>query len=261
MRVTNRQIRGRRGEDLTREHNAHTLPTAHHSHSSPPTSRARRAAAVVLAIGLLAACGGARKAATSTTVSAPSATAASTTASTRSTTSPPASTTAASTSVSPVTTPATTTSTTAPVEEQVRVAASRFYDYYWQCLRKPAECDASVVSPADSDAFRSLTKTAADLVKGGFFVGAEDPGYMAIESIEQSPDHVLVTSCWWLTAVLYGPPAAPGGEPLVQNDTHGSSRQADQYVPRADGSWALRHSDTLTPANADVGVNTCPAKS
>ena len=260
MRVTNRQIRGRRGEDSTREHNAHTLPTAHHSHSSPPTSRARRAAAVVLAIGLLAACGGARKAATSTTVSAPSATAASTTVPTRSTTSPPASTTAASTSASPVTTPATTTSSTVPIEEQVRVAASRFYDYYWQCLRKPAECDPTVVDAPDSDAFHALTKTAADLVKGGFFVGAEDPGYMVIESVEQKADHVLVTSCWWLTAVLYGPPASPGGDPLVQNDTHGTSREADQFVQAADGTWKIRRGDTLTPATADVGVNTCPPK-
>ena len=139
----------------------------------------------------------------------------------------------------------------------MRVAASRFYDYYWQCLRKPAECDPTVVDAPDSDAFRSLTKTAADLVKGGFFVGAEDPGYMVIESVEQKADHVLVTSCWWLTAVLYGPPASPGGDPLVQNDTHGTMRAADQYAASPDGSWKIRRGDTLSNK---AGGNECPPK-
>ena len=259
MKVTNRQFKGRGGGLSTREQNAVTLATAGASRSSRLGSAARRAIAL-LALAVAGACGGGGKAVTSSTVSLSPSSTAITTVSSPSTTPLPETTTGASTS-SPVTTSATTTSSTLAIEEQVRVAAARFYDYYWQCLRQPAACDPSVVSPPDSDAFRSLTKTAGDLVKGGFFVGAEDPGYMVIESIDQAPDHVLVTSCWWLTAVLYGPPASPGGEPLVQNDTHGSSRQADQYVQRADGSWALRHSDTLTPANADVGVNTCPAKS
>ena len=222
MKVTNRQFKGRGGGLSTREQNAVTLATAGASRSSRLGSAARRAIAL-LALAVAGACGGGGKAVTSSTVSLSPSTTATTTVSSPSTTPLPETTTAASTS-SPVTASATTTSSTLAVEEQVRVAAARFYDFYWQCLRKPADCDPAVVDVVDSDAFHALTKTAADLVKGGFFVGAEDPGYMVIESVEQKSDHVLVTSCWWLTAVLYGPPASPEGDPLVQNNTTGSSR-------------------------------------
>jgi hypothetical protein len=86
------------------------------------------------------------------------------TSTTTSTTSIGASTTS---STAPPTTEATTT-TTLPIEEQVRAAMLGYYEVYWRCLRSPGDCDPLEVVVPDSDAYRALTATRNDLVKGGY---------------------------------------------------------------------------------------------
>ena len=140
--------------------------------------------------------------------------------------------------------------------DQVRAAAEAFVPYYVACLRKPAACDVAKFTAEGSDARAAFVKTVGDLARGGFFVGDEDPGYVVIDSIEVQVDHVLVTTCEWSTMVLYGPPASAGGDPLVQNDTHGSTHGTRQWVPEA-GTWKIRRSDTISTA---VGVNECGPK-
>ena len=42
----------------------------------------------------------------------------------------------------------------------------------------------------------------------GSVVGPDDPGYVVVESVKLSgPTTAVVSSCWWDTGVLYGPPA------------------------------------------------------
>lgn len=172
-----------------------------------------------------------------------------------------ASTTSTSASV-PVTTTATNAttsrptvppSTTIPVVDQVRVAAQAFVPYYVACLRKPTACDVETFTAEGSDARAAFVKTIGDLARGGFFVGDEDPGYVVIEAIDVNADHVLVTTCEWSTMVLYGPPASAGGDPLVQNNTNGSTHGTRQWVPEA-VTWKIRRTDTISTA---VGVNEC----
>ena len=143
-----------------------------------------------------------------------------------------------------------------PVADQVRAAAQAFVPYYVDCLRKPATCDVATFTAEGSDARSAATKTVADLARGGFFVGDEDPGYVVIDSIVPRSDDVLVTTCEWSTMVLYGPPATPSGPPLVQNDTHGTTHIERQWVLEG-GTWKIRRSDTTGTA---VGVNECGPK-
>lgn len=147
--------------------------------------------------------------------------------------------------------------TTVAVSDQVRAAAQAFVPYYVGCLRQPATCDVARFTAEGSDARAAATKTIADLVRGGFFVGDEDPGVVVIDSIEVRADHVLVTTCEWSTMILYGPPATPGGPPLVQNDTHGTTYIDRQWVLDG-GAWRIRRSDTTATA---VGGNECSPKS
>jgi hypothetical protein len=200
----------------------------------------RQSTALAIAAALvLAACSGGADEATPTTP-APSTTAVATT-STATTASPPP-TTPAPTTPAPTTAPP----TTAPrdVTAEVTDAMNDYYAFYWACIRTPAECDPSLVSLPDSDSFNALTRTRDDLVSAGFFVGDEPEGYMVVESIEVMSDHVLARTCWWSTAVLYGPPA-PDGTPVVQNDTNGSSREEFQFVEDAAGAWKVRRGDTI----------------
>ena len=136
------------------------------------------------------------------------------------------------------------------------MAAQAFVPYYVDCLRKPSTCDVATFTADGSDARAAATKTVADLARGGFFVGDEDPGYVVIDSIVPRSDDVLVTTCEWSTMVLYGPPATPSGPPLVQNDTHGSTHIERQWVLEG-GTWKIRRSDTTGTA---VGVNECGPK-
>ena len=151
------------------------------------------------------------------------------------------------------TVPAATTSNE-PVD-QVRAAAIAYNQFYIGCLRDPRACDPAAGTVPESDAFRALTSTVMQLRAGGFYAGVEDPGMTAIESIEPMSDYTLVTQCHYTTMVLYGPPASEGGPPVVQNNTPGTVREALQFVQVADGSWRMRHGDTLLNK---AGVNECP---
>ena len=209
--------------------------------------RARATVLLTLAI-ILAGCASTKQHSAPTTSLSP-------TAVPTSTSTPPAMSATSSTIAVATTSSTVAPTTTLPVEDQVRMAAKAAYVYYWQCLAKPAECDPGVIDVPGSDAFLAFTKTTHDLVAGGFFFGDPAPGYMAIESVETKADHTLVTSCWWITAVFYGPPATAGGPPVVQSDRAGWTRQADQYVQMPDGSWKKRRGDTLT---TKTGANECP---
>ena len=143
-----------------------------------------------------------------------------------------------------------------PVPDQVRAAAQAFGPYYVACLRTPSACDVTTFTAEGSDARSAFVKTIGDLVRGGFFVGDEDPGYVVVDSIELKADHTLVTTCEWSTMILYGPPATPGGAPIVQNDTHGTTRGARQWVLDG-GTWKIRQADTLSTT---TGVNECGPK-
>ena len=136
---------------------------------------------------------------------------------------------------------------------QVRAAAEAFVPYYVACLRKPATCDVTTFTAESSNARSAFTRTIGDLARGGFFVGDEDPGYVVIDTIEVSTDHILVTTCEWSTMILYGPPTSPGGAPIVQNDTHGTTHIDRQWVLE-DRAWKVRD-EVDRPGT--VGVNEC----
>ena len=163
---------------------------------------------------------------------------------------------ASTSTVAPTTTTSMPVSTSIPLLDQVRSAAIAFAPYYVDCLRKPASCDVAKFTAENSDARAVATKTIGDLVRGGFFVGDEDAGYTVIESVEPQSDFVLVKTCEWSTMVLYGPPRSPGGPPLVQNDTHGTTRIERQWVLDG-GVWKVRHEDDQPSV---AGVNQCGAK-
>ena len=207
-------------------------------------------------IALIAACGSGptRRAATTSTgaalpTTAPTSAVVTSAPAPTSSTAPHAPSVTASTTSTPV-------PTSVPTVDQVRTAAEAFAAYYVECLRKPNECDVAKYTVDASDARAAFTKTIGDLTTSGFFVGAEDPGYTVIESVDQQADFVLVKTCEWSTMVLYGPPATPSGPPLVQNDTHGTTHIERQWVLEG-GTWKIRRSDTTGTA---VGVNECGPK-
>jgi hypothetical protein len=150
------------------------------------------------------------------------------------------------------------TTTTLPVEQQVRQAMLGYYDFYWRCLRAPSECDPLEVAVPDSDAFRALTTGRDGLIKGNYFVGPEDVGYMVITAIEPAGDHTLVTTCWYSTAWLYFQPPSPGAPPTVQNNTPGSSIETYQFIQMPDLSWKVRRGDTVESYTEE---NRCPPQS
>lgn len=230
---------------------------------------ARLSLAVVLTVAIAACSGGDDAGSTTTadstaptgvsTSDAPVTTEPTTTSSTAATT--PSTTEAITTPSDPTTTPppsstAPPSTTEADVIAEVTAAMNDYYDFYWACLRAPEQCDPADVAVPASDAFAALSRTRDDLLSGGFFVGAEPEGYMVVEAVEPLDGFVLAHTCWWSTAVLYGPPA-PDGTPVVQNDNHGSSREDYQMVRDAAGNWKVRRGDTITRT---AGVNECPAE-
>lgn len=218
----------------------------------------RQFTALAIAAALvLAACSGGADEATPTTP-APSTTAVATT-STATTASPPPTTTAPSTLA-----PTTLAPTTAPpstalrdIVAEVTQAVEGTYDFYWACLREPSVCDPSAIAAPGSAALDGLTLTRDELISAGFFVGDADPGYQVIEGIDADGERAVVTSCWRLTAVLYGPPG-PDGVPTVQNDTAGYLRQTDEYVLVNGTTWMI---STSTVTEQVGGSNQCAPES
>jgi hypothetical protein len=172
---------------------------------------------------------------TSTTVAATSSTVAST----------------SSTSSTSVTVP----STTAPVEDAVTAAYLELYDAYWACLRDPDACDPTALTASVGPARAALTETVADLVTGGLFVGDDDQGYVVVESVAiVDPAAAVVSSCWWDTGVLYGPPATAGGDPVVINNLQVTSR-FETTMALEGGRWLTSEEKRTERVE---GENRCP---
>ena len=162
------------------------------------------------------------------------------------------------------TTTSTTTSTTAPpptVEEQIAADYQLRYDGYWACLRAPLNCDTSWLVPERESAL-AMQATMQALFDRGRYVGEEDPGYYVIESITVGTDATTaeVVSCWWSTAILYGPPVdpsrpvGPDNPATVANNTHGSGRQLDRLSLVAT-RWLLEGTDAV---GEESETNLCP---
>ena len=164
---------------------------------------------------------------------------------------------AATSSIAPTTTTTLATTTGTP-EAQVEDDYSQQYDEYWVCLRSPATCDPSALTASVGPARAALTKTVADLVGGGLFVGDEDTGYQVVESIDFSDSTTaVVVSCWWDTGVLYGPPAQPGGPPLIINNLQVTSRFGSTMKLEG-GRWLVSEEQRVSRVE---GVNECPPES
>lgn len=129
------------------------------------------------------------------------------------------------------------TTTAVPVDAQVKADFLALYDAYWTCLRSPKDCDPTKLTASVGPARAALTKTVNDLVTGGLFAGTEDPGYVVVQSIiVAGPTTATVTYCAWDTGVLYGPPAKPGGAPVVVNNLQVTSRFETTMVLEG-GRW------------------------
>jgi hypothetical protein len=122
-------------------------------------------------------------------------------------------------------------------------------------LRAPSKCDPSALTASVGPARAALAKTVSDLVSGGLFVGSEDAGYVVVESVAVTgPTSADVTSCWWDTGVLYGPPASPGGQPVVVNNLQVTARFNTKMV--LEGNRWLTSEETRTERTE--GENRCP---
>jgi hypothetical protein len=168
---------------------------------------------------------------------------------------------AATTTSAPSTT-AVVATTVAPATTVVAVAVAEdflaLYDAYWACLRTPNVCDPAAITASVGPARAALTKTVADLVSGGFFVGPEDPGHVVVESVDvAAPTSATVTYCAWDTGVLYGPPAIEGGDPVVVNDLQVTSRFQTVMVFEG-GSWLTSEEVRIERVE---GENRCPPES
>ena len=131
----------------------------------------------------------------------------------------------------------------------------QLYDAYWTCLRSPKDCDPGALTALDGPARAALTKTVGDLVSGGLFVGAEDSGYVVVEAVKVSgPSTAVVSSCWWDTSVLYGPPAKAGGDPIIINNLRVTSR-FETTMALQEGRW-LTSEERRT--ERIEGQDTCP---
>ena len=161
------------------------------------------------------------------------------------------------TTTTTTTTMATSTTTGVPqalVEEDYR----QLYKQYWVCLRSPAACDPSALTASVGPARAALMKTLGDMVSGELFAGDEDPGYLIVESVDLSDaTTALVTSCWWDTGVLYGPPAQPGGPPLILNDLKATSLFETTMILE-DGRWLTSKEQRVSRVE---GENQCPPES
>lgn len=213
----------------------------------------KAAASAATMIAALGACSNSGDSSTSTTASS-SVSTAPTVAPTTSTTSTTSTSTPATTSASTTTTLAPTT-TAVPVDAQVKADFLALYDAYWTCLRSPKDCDPTKLTASVGPARAALTKTVNDLVTGGLFAGTEDPGYVVVQSIiVAGPTTATVTYCAWDTGVLYGPPAKPGGAPVVVNNLQVTSRFETTMVLEG-GRWLTSEEKRTERVE---GENRCP---
>ena len=147
------------------------------------------------------------------------------------------------------------TSTTIATEGQVKADYLTLYDAYWTCLRTPQSCDPAALTAPVGPARAALAKTVNDLVSGGLFAGPDDPGYVVVESVELSgPTTAVVSSCWWDTGVLYGPPATAGGDPVVVNNLQVTSR-FHTTLELEGGTWLTSEEKRTERVE---GENRCP---
>src|SRR4051794_25646417 len=198
----------------------------------------------------LAACSDSGDSASSSTVTIPSSI---TSPASSSTSTIPASTAAALNTTTATSDPQVPTSVSPDV--QVKDAYVGLYDAYWVCLRSPTTCEPTTLTASIGPARAALTKTVTDLVTGGLFVGPDDPGYVVVESVKLSgPTTATVNSCWWDTGVLYGPPAAAGGDPVIVNNLQVTSRF--QTTMELEGGKWLTSEETRTERTE--GENRCP---
>ena len=213
----------------------------------------KAAASAATMIAALGACSNSGDSSTSTTASS-SVSTAPTVAPTTSTTSTTSTSTPATTSASTTTTLAPTT-TAVPVDAQVKADFLALYDAYWTCLRSPKDCDPTKLTASVGPARAALTKTVNDLVTGGLFAGSEDPGYVVVQSITVAgATTATVTYCAWDTGVLYGPPAKPGGAPVVVNNLQVTSRFETTMVLEG-GRWLTSEEKRTERVE---GENRCP---
>jgi hypothetical protein len=215
----------------------------------------RTAWPIIAAIFTLAACNGSKSSAATTTANAtttPTAAVSSTTTVAASTTATPTQTT-----VAPVTTVAvTSTSTTLAPDLEVKAQYLKFAESYRDCLRAPKACDPATLTASTGPARGALTKTVTDLVGAELFVGNDDPGYTTVEAVTVNESSALVTSCWWDTSVLYGPPAEAGGPPIVMNNKQVTARFESTMAFEA-GRWLISEDKRVARVE---GVNQCPPK-
>jgi hypothetical protein len=214
----------------------------------------RTAWPIVAAIFTLAACNGSKSSAGTTIANSTTPT----TSAISSTTVLAASTTATSkTTVAPVTTVAvTSTSTTLAPDEQVKAQYLKLAESYWACLRAPKVCDPATLTASNGPARSALTKTVKDLVDADLFFGNDDPGYTTVEAVKVTDSTALVMSCWWDTAVLYGPPAEAGGAPIVMNNKQVTAR-LETTLAFEGGRWLTSEEKRVARVE---GVNQCPPK-
>jgi hypothetical protein len=221
----------------------------------------RTAWPIIAAIFSLAACSSSKSSAATTTANSTAATTAATTAAVSSTTTVASSTTAASTktTVAPVTTVAmtsTSTSTTLAPDVEVKAQYLKFTESYRACLRAPKACDPATLTASTGPARGALTKTVTDLIGADLFVGNDDPGYTTVEAVTVNESTAQVTSCWWDTSVLYGPPAEAGGPPIVMNNKQVTARFESTMAFEA-GRWLMSEDKRVARVE---GVNQCPPK-
>lgn len=139
----------------------------------------------------------------------------------------------------------------------MKLAYLRLYDAYWACLRSPKTCDPNALTGSTGPARAALTKTVGDLVSGGLFVGADDVGYVVVEAVKLTgPSTALVSSCWWDTGVLYGPPAQPGGPPTIVNNAQATSKFQTTMTLEA-GQWLTSEEQRTDHVE---GQNQCPPR-
>jgi hypothetical protein len=215
----------------------------------------RTAWPIIAAIFTLAACNGSKSSATPTS-----------TIPTAATTVAVSSTTvvAASTTATPTTAPTTTvttvavssTSTTLAPDDEVKGQYLKATEGYWACLRAPKVCDPVALTASTGPARVALTKTVTDLIAADLFVGNDDPGYVTVEAVKVTESTALVMSCWWDTAVLYGPPAEAGGPPIVVNNKQVTAR-FETTMAFEGGRWLTSEEKRVARVE---GVNQCPPK-
>jgi hypothetical protein len=117
-------------------------------------------------------------------------------------------------------------------------------------------CDPATLTASSGPARGALTKTVTDLIGADLFVGNDDPGYTTVEAVTVNGSTAQVTSCWWDTGVLYGPPAEAGGPPIVMNNKQVTAR-FETTLAFEEGRWLTSEAKRVARVE---GVNQCPPK-